>query len=172
VDTSSSDAASDSLRIIDVWSLDKIQLGGLLCLAVAGVATKASDVQGEPDVDRSATTDVALFLNEQGTYLKVTAQSIPGRQVPTYDLAPAADASSESAKTWRRLLGGKTSGGVISMTVGISRSASDSPEVRTEKKLDFALHNTPIPTLVGASLGLYLHVINSACLGFKPNEKS
>jgi hypothetical protein len=97
---------------------------------------------------------VTLFLNDQRSPLVAQALAIPDRQVLTYDLAQPTDANSDPAKFWRGIVGGKTHHGAVSLTVGLSRTNSTTPEVSAapEKQITLIVFRLLILALGGLSL--------------------
>jgi hypothetical protein len=134
------------LRIIETGP-EQVQLGSRLCVAVAGVAAKST-------TNPPSTVPVTLFLNDQRSPLVAQALAIPDRQVLTYDLAQPTDANSDPAKFWRGIVGGKTHHGAVSLTVGLSRTNSTTPEVSAapEKQITLIVFRLLILALGGLSL--------------------
>jgi len=134
------------LRIIETGP-EQVQLGSRLCVAVAGVAAKST-------TNPPSTVPVTLFLNDQRSPLVAQALAIPDRQVLTYDLAQPTDANSDPAKFWRGIVGGKTHHGAVSLTVGLSRTNSTTPEVSAapEKQITLIVFRPLILALGGLSL--------------------
>jgi hypothetical protein len=142
------DDIAGQLRIIDVWPKGKVLLGGRICLAVAGVAAKASE-------NRSSTADVTLFLNDQRSQLTAKALAISGPQFLAFDLVQPSDASTDTAAFLRRLLGGKTRDGVTTLTVGLAKTASSTPDARADKpdqRLSLVVYRIPTLALGAASM--------------------
>jgi len=122
--------AAGTVRIVNVWP-DSTAINRHVCVAVAGVAAKATDAQLKQNAARPP-VDLALFLNGRKTSdLTFKAKAVSEIQYVTYDLTIPADASSTGGKFWRDLLAGgtdRTAIGVKELAVGVSRTASDSPE--------------------------------------------
>jgi hypothetical protein len=131
-----SDAAG-TLRIVGVWPAGTT-INRHLCIAVAGVA-KAADAS-----QAAQPANLALFLNGRKTSdLTFKAKAAPDIQYVIYDLSIPADASSTGGKFWRELLAGGTERnelGVKNLGVGISRTASDTPEVVAEEPIKFRIY--------------------------------
>jgi hypothetical protein len=137
------------LRIMDVWPRT-IQLSGRLCLAVAGVAAKATDAQAAANANR-APVDIALVLDDRRAPLTVKAAAVPGPQVLAYEFSPSADATSDTGKFWRGLLAGKIRNGAMQLSVGVSKSASTAPEAIAAKPITIRVYRLPIVALIFAA---------------------
>jgi hypothetical protein len=142
------------LRIMDVWP-QTIQLSGRLCLAVAGVAAKATDAQAAANANR-APVDIALVLDDRRAPLTVKATAVPGPQVLTYEFSPSADATSDTGKFWRGLLAGKIRNGAMQLSVGVSKSASTTPEAIAAKPITIRVYRLPIVALGGLAMALLI----------------
>jgi hypothetical protein len=124
------DAEDGNLRIAGVWP-NQVGLGGQLCVVVSGVASKASEAQIKPGTESSPTrptSDITLFLNDVRTSMVVKANAVSRPQLLIYQFGEHDNATSDAAKFWRGLLAGKTTGGAIELSVGVSKSQSSSPE--------------------------------------------
>jgi hypothetical protein len=121
------DAQDGNLKITGVWPT-QVGIGSQLCVVVAGVAPKASEAQTDSNTSRP-TSDIALFLNDVRTPLVAKANAIARPQLLIYQFGENDSATSDAAKFWRGLLAGKTTGGAIVLSVGVSKSQSSTPEV-------------------------------------------
>jgi hypothetical protein len=148
-----------SFKIVGVWPQGRTQLGARICVAVVGLAAKPTAPQGGSGAaPNRGTVDVTLFLNDQRSPLTVKAQEGPDRQVLTYDLTPPIDATTDAAAFWRRLIGGKTNDGKMNLTVGLSKTASSTPEVDAPAgaNLELVVYLLPLVFLGGGSMLLLI----------------
>jgi hypothetical protein len=138
------DAKKGNLKITGVWP-DQVGLGGQLCVVVSGVAVDAGDGQTKPPLD------ITLFLNDVRTAMTVKANAVPKPQLLIYQFGEHDNATSDAAKFWRGLLAGKTTNGALSLSVGVSRSQSSSPEA-TGSSVKLQIYQFWIVVLGAASM--------------------
>ncbi|PDT91827.1 hypothetical protein CO669_00635 [Bradyrhizobium sp. Y36] len=97
---------------------------------------------------------VALFLNGSRSPLALGALATPAPQLLSYKFGQNPDASSEDAKFWRKLLGGKTDQGVASFRIGLSRSQGSTPEIERKEAIKFRVFWPPVVGLGALSVVL------------------
>jgi hypothetical protein len=92
--------------------------------------------------------DLTLYLNgHRAGDLTFKARAVSDIQYVTYDLSIPTDATSTGGKFWRELLAGGTDFGVKELSVGVSRTTSDSPEA-ADKSIRIRIYYLPV-VLVG-----------------------
>jgi hypothetical protein len=95
--------------------------------------------------------DVMLYLNSERTYLSEKASAIPTPQMLVYKFGQNPDPTSDPGKFWRGLLAGKTSDGTMTLSVGVSKTATSTPSA-PGPSIDFIVYKKPI-LLVGHHSG-------------------
>lgn len=118
----------------------------LAAVKLALVAAKAARDQPAP------IEAVSLFLNGSRSPLALGARATPAPQLLSYKFGQNPDATSEDAKFWRKLLGGKTDRGVASLRVGLSRSQGSTPEIERQEAIRFRVYWPPVVGLGALSV--------------------
>ncbi len=146
-----------NLRIVGV-SPKSVTLGSRLCVVVAGVAAVAAAPTEAPKASTTPPASVAvnLFLNEEVTKLSAKAAPVPGPQMLTYQFGEHTDASSDEGKFWRALLAGKTSDGVMALSVGVSTTQSSAPTALAPENIELVVYKTRVLAVGGLAMFILL----------------
>jgi hypothetical protein len=121
--------ASTQLNLHYVWPND-VSFNQTLCLIVSGVSSP--NKQADP-AQEAEPVPIYIFLNSiRADHMAVKAKPIATPQTLLVSLRSQEDASDNSAEFWRALLHSDSGFSVKSISVGISRSQTDTPEVVRE----------------------------------------
>lgn len=142
---------SKQLALHYVWP-GNVSFNDTLCLIVSGV--RSSNAQADPGQEAEP-VPIYIFLNSiRADHMLVKAKPIATPQTLLVPLKSQEDASDKSAEFWRALLHSDSGFSEKAISVGISRSQTDTPEVVKESASKLLVFYKNVAVLGAVALAL------------------